>query len=231
MWKKLIVFAFLLSFSSACSDQDERIEGTQPGDCTDGADNDADGKFDCKDDSCAGSPDCEEPVEKSSKSKRSTKKVEGKSFYTSLDPDDCRISDEGGDSTDWTCKRVGPYTPVVLALGGSDGFDQMNIESRTPMSSLSLKVKGGKTIDFESQMSKYSRKGKERIEVTFKKIEWRYQSGEKDNPYALIFRVYTGKKSTLFVARLNKSKTCLIGVTPKNEEARKIADNFDLPCK
>ena len=48
MWKKLFVFAFL--FSVACSDQDERIEGTQPGDCTDGADNDADGKFDCKDD-------------------------------------------------------------------------------------------------------------------------------------------------------------------------------------
>ena len=74
MWKKLTVFAFLFSFSFACSDQDERIEGTQPGDCTDGADNDADGKFDCKDDGCSGAPDCEESEAKSSKSKKSSKK-------------------------------------------------------------------------------------------------------------------------------------------------------------
>ena len=36
------------------------MEGTEPGDCTDGADNDADGAFDCDDHSCAASPDCEE---------------------------------------------------------------------------------------------------------------------------------------------------------------------------
>lgn len=35
-----------------------RIEGTEPGDCSDGADNDADGLFDCNDDGCAGAPDC-----------------------------------------------------------------------------------------------------------------------------------------------------------------------------
>ena len=34
-------------------------EGSQAGDCTDGADNDIDGDFDCDDDGCAGSPDCE----------------------------------------------------------------------------------------------------------------------------------------------------------------------------
>jgi len=36
-----------------------RVEGTEAGDCTDGADNDADGLFDCDDDSCSGSPDCQ----------------------------------------------------------------------------------------------------------------------------------------------------------------------------
>lgn len=229
MWKKLIMVAFLVSF--ACSDQGERIEGAQPGDCTDGADNDADGKFDCKDDGCSGSSDCEETKEKSSSAKSSSKQVSGKSLYTSLNPDDCQMSEEGGDTAEWTCKRVGSYTPVVLALGGSDGFDQMNIESRHPMSSLSLKMKDETIVDFDSDMSKYSILGKNRIEVTFKKIEWRYKIGKKDSPYALIFRVYTGKKSTLFVARLNKSKTCLIGVTTKNDEARTIADNLDLPCK
>ena len=37
----------------------EKSEGTSPGDCTDGADNDGDGDFDCNDDGCIGSPDCD----------------------------------------------------------------------------------------------------------------------------------------------------------------------------
>ena len=36
-----------------------RVEGTEPGDCEDGADNDADGLFDCADPSCEASPLCE----------------------------------------------------------------------------------------------------------------------------------------------------------------------------
>ena len=39
--------------------EEKRVEGTEPGDCTDGADNDADSAFDCDDDGCAGAPDCE----------------------------------------------------------------------------------------------------------------------------------------------------------------------------
>jgi hypothetical protein len=35
-----------------------RIEGTEPGDCEDNADNDADGLFDCADPSCEASPLC-----------------------------------------------------------------------------------------------------------------------------------------------------------------------------
>ena len=34
----------------------DRIEGTEEGDCSDGADNDADTLFDCDDDGCAGAP-------------------------------------------------------------------------------------------------------------------------------------------------------------------------------
>jgi hypothetical protein len=39
--------------------EDERNEGSEPGDCTDRADNDGDGLFDCDDDGCAGSDACE----------------------------------------------------------------------------------------------------------------------------------------------------------------------------
>ncbi len=35
------------------------IEGAEPGECTDGADNDADGYFDCVDNDCLGAPDCQ----------------------------------------------------------------------------------------------------------------------------------------------------------------------------
>ena len=41
------------------------IEGDQPGECTDKADNDADGLFDCDDSNCKGSPDCKEKPKKS----------------------------------------------------------------------------------------------------------------------------------------------------------------------
>lgn len=38
-------------------------EGTNPGECSDGADNDEDGDFDCDDEDCEGSPDCDGEVE------------------------------------------------------------------------------------------------------------------------------------------------------------------------
>ena len=41
----------------ACEEKD-RVEGTEPGDCTDSADNDGDGLFDCEDEGCIGSEDC-----------------------------------------------------------------------------------------------------------------------------------------------------------------------------
>jgi hypothetical protein len=39
--------------------KEDAAEGTAAGDCRDGADNDADALFDCDDDGCAASPDCE----------------------------------------------------------------------------------------------------------------------------------------------------------------------------
>ena len=50
-------FAFLM----ACGDKFENPQSYEGdgGECTDGADNDLDGLFDCNDEGCAGSPDCE----------------------------------------------------------------------------------------------------------------------------------------------------------------------------
>ncbi len=40
---------------------DNDSEGQEPGDCSDAADNDGDGDFDCDDEGCFGSPVCEDP--------------------------------------------------------------------------------------------------------------------------------------------------------------------------
>ena len=50
----------------------KNMEGDEPGECTDRADNDQDGQFDCDDSDCSGSPDCKS-ASVSSPSKKKTK--------------------------------------------------------------------------------------------------------------------------------------------------------------
>jgi len=51
--------AILLVLLLCCQDEgDVEIEGDDAGECSDGADNDLDGLFDCDDSGCEGSPDC-----------------------------------------------------------------------------------------------------------------------------------------------------------------------------
>ncbi len=61
---RTFLFASLLGFSTflACGEEEKETrtepEGANPGECTDGADNDFDGDYDCNDSDCSGSPDC-----------------------------------------------------------------------------------------------------------------------------------------------------------------------------
>jgi len=58
----LITLLFLSACNGSHPNPDDTspalFEGDNPGECSDGADNDRDGLFDCDDDGCAGSPDC-----------------------------------------------------------------------------------------------------------------------------------------------------------------------------
>ena len=55
----LLLLASLAGCSDHVSDTGVRLpEGRTAGDCSDGADNDGDGLFDCNDPGCSGSPDC-----------------------------------------------------------------------------------------------------------------------------------------------------------------------------
>jgi hypothetical protein len=62
MYMKRMVIPFAASgvFAAGLACGSGTVEGQSPGDCTDRADNDGDGKFDCDDDGCSGSPDCKE---------------------------------------------------------------------------------------------------------------------------------------------------------------------------
>ena len=52
-----------LTLITLLSCAERRSEGTDAGDCTDAADNDGDGLFDCDDEGCAASPDCTNTTE------------------------------------------------------------------------------------------------------------------------------------------------------------------------
>jgi hypothetical protein len=60
---RFLLAALSLSVLSSCGDKDDTgvaYEGDQPGECSDDADNDRDGFFDCEDPGCAGASNCQE---------------------------------------------------------------------------------------------------------------------------------------------------------------------------
>ena len=54
-----MIWLFSMLIYVSCAEK-SRVEGTEAGDCSDDADNDADGLFDCNDDGCKGSQACSE---------------------------------------------------------------------------------------------------------------------------------------------------------------------------
>lgn len=90
--------------------EQQRYEGSEPGDCSDEADNDIDGLFDCNDEGCAGAPDCEE--------------AEAEAPDTGVDDDD---ADTGTDATEPSePTEPGNEAPTVVLLTPVDGsvFEQ-----------------------------------------------------------------------------------------------------------
>ena len=80
------------------------IEGDAPGECSDRADNDQDGDYDCNDSDCAGSPDCQSADD---------------SGDTGEDIDNDGYTESEGD-----CDDDNPnINPIVVDLVG-DGIDQ-----------------------------------------------------------------------------------------------------------
>ena len=97
----LLLFLPVL-FLDACwvTFEGDRFEGENPGDCTDDADNDADGFFDCDDPGCANSQACS-----SSDDDDSTDDDD-----SATDDDDTAVVDADGDGTpeDTDCDDTDP---------------------------------------------------------------------------------------------------------------------------
>ena len=87
-------FALLM----ACDDKFENpqsYEGDEAGECSDGADNDLDGVFDCNDEGCVGSPDC--AVEEEPSGEPSGEPSEEPSSEPSGEPSNEDTADTGGE--------------------------------------------------------------------------------------------------------------------------------------
>lgn len=109
---KTLLFASLLGFSTflACGEQEKAdFEGDNPDECSDGVDNDQDGEYDCNDQDCEGSPDCE-----------STNDADGDGF------DDINA---GGDDCDDNNPNIHPMAGDTYGDGVDSDCDGLDCEA------------------------------------------------------------------------------------------------------
>ena len=89
----------VLAIAVVWSCNQEIVEGQHAGDCSDGADNDMDGLFDCDDDTCAGSPVCDGPGDDDDTSSSDDDDTSSSDDDDSMGPDDDDSSPGGGSGT------------------------------------------------------------------------------------------------------------------------------------
>ncbi len=117
-----ILTAISLVFALGCLGLCNRErEGDDAGECSDGADNDLDGLFDCDDDECAGSPDCDEPED--SEPLDSDTPIDTGETDTDADADADSDTDADADAdadSDADADPYGLYEGVVDGVIGTD---------------------------------------------------------------------------------------------------------------
>ena len=87
-------------------DSVDHFEGDEPGECSDGADNDQDGLFDCDDPNCAGSPDCQGDDDDASPTDGAPEITNVTYVWTPVE----QTFEFSIDIVDWDCD----LTPVIL---------------------------------------------------------------------------------------------------------------------
>ena len=105
-------------------------EGDEPGECTDGADNDQDGLFDCNDEGCQGSPDCDgtgDDDDDDDDDDDTSGDDDDDDDDTSGDDDDddddsADDDDDDDDTSGGTATLSGRITTSVSPVAGNDGI-------------------------------------------------------------------------------------------------------------
>lgn len=133
--------------------------------------------------------------------------------YTSIKPKDCRRS-AAGDGDGLACPTFGES--MVFIMPFDYGY---YLQLRT----------GGVPIDLHGAWAQSS--------LTGKVVEWRYRDKDgKRTAHGLIYRVKnmlpgSDGESVLMVVRLRGSKSCVVGSTKSNSDARKMADDMSKGCE
>ncbi len=128
---------FLLSCGEA-----EKTEGMTPGDCTDGADNDGDGDFDCDDDGCAGSPDCTVDSDTGSQDTGNTDVITD----PAVDNDGDGISEDDGDCDD-SSAEVYPGAMDTANDGIDQDCDGVDSTCGETQCDINIDLGGGQSMD------------------------------------------------------------------------------------
>ena len=139
------------------------------------------------------------------------------STYTSVKWSDCRLldrSDQGGHS-ERMCPGVAGYTVRIHDSDHGGSLDLLRGER--------VVLRGPTTHWWD---------------VTDKIVEWRFRRGDPKRPFAFMFRMHCGgapetcpsRMGKLQVVRLDGERACIIGTTPSNAEAHRIADDMKRPC-
>ncbi len=115
---KLLLASLILSCDPDTPDRPRTWEGRYPGECSDGADNDGDGLYDCNDSDCAGAPDCQEPTDDTGRDTAPPPDSDPDDTEDSKPPEDSDTSDPPGDTgpdTDDPTSMVAKLDPYVAA--------------------------------------------------------------------------------------------------------------------
>lgn len=113
--------------TSEPTEEAQEFEGDEAGECTDGADNDQDGAFDCDDDGCESSPDCDSEPSSEPGSEPSTEPSSEPSSEASSEPSGEASSEPSSEPSD-ECSSSNTETydtsDLHFILGSDSGTNQ-----------------------------------------------------------------------------------------------------------
>ena len=158
----LAALVLTLTLLPACED----IEGNEPNECSDGADNDSDGYFDCEDRDCWGAPACDEGADDDDDTDDDDLTDDDDVTDDDDDTDDDDVTDDDDDTSDGSTPYIetveyvydGGATKFVFSIEAYDPDENFGVplllwsvdgQAQTPVSVGSVPLQGLAIFDVE----------------------------------------------------------------------------------